>query len=153
MSILVTGANGFIASHAIAQLLAKGLSVHGTVRDPTAQEKVTHLLNLPNAQQNLKLFAADLTTEGCFDEAIAGCSAVIHMATPVLFGSDNPEEATYKPAIAGTEAVLNALDKNGVDVKTFVLTSSMSAAAPQPEPEVKSEIHWSDHDAQIAKNS
>ena len=38
-------------------------------------------------------------------------------------------------------------------VKCLVLTSSMSAAAPQPEPKVKDESHWSDDAAQLARGN
>lgn len=149
--VCITGAGGFIASHVVLQLLEKGYTVRGTVRDPKAA-KNSHLLSMPGASERLQLFAADLTTPGAFDVPVAGCSAVLHMATALPFGSGNGEDDIYIPGMKGMENVLSSVKKAG-SVKTFVLTSSMAAVAPQPEPAVKSEEHWSDPEAQKAKGN
>ena len=149
--VCVTGAGGFIASHVVSQLLGKGYAVHGTVRDPQ-DPKNAHLLSLSGAEERLKLFAADLSDQDAFDAPIAGCFAVIHMATSVLLGSDDGKKQIFDPGMKGMQSVLDSVEKAGT-VKSFVLTSSMSAVAPQPEPSVKSEEHWSDPDAQKAKNN
>ena len=80
--VCVTGASGYIASHIVAQLLEKGYTVRGTVRDPANLEKVGHLHNLPGATpKTLKLFPATLGgDESGFDEAISGSEALIHGA-------------------------------------------------------------------------
>lgn len=57
-------------------------------------KKVAHLLKLQEDDNNhgdLKIFQADLTNEGSFDAAISGCQIVFHVATPVIFESQNPE--------------------------------------------------------------
>jgi len=38
-------------------------------------------------------------------------------------------------------------------VKQCIFTSSMSAMAPQTDPEIKDESHWSDSDLQLSKNN
>ena len=43
MVTVVTGASGYIGSHVVANLLARGESVGATVRDVTDPERVTHL--------------------------------------------------------------------------------------------------------------
>lgn len=152
--VAVTGASGFIASHVVQQLLEKGHTVHGTVRDKTDENKTAHLKALPGAADRLLLFSADLTVPGSFDEAIATCDAVIHVATPIDTTHADPDgEATiFVPAVRGLETVLDSTLKAG-SVKSFVLTSSMSAMAPQPPPAVKTEEHWSDAEAQKAKSN
>lgn len=148
-AVCVTGASGFIASHVVEQLLAKGYTVHGTVRDPSNPDKTKHLKELPGADERLKLFAAELTDgPEKFEEAIRGASAVIHMATAVILNAENGEEDILKPGIAGMNAVLVAVERQAETVKTIVLTSSMAAVAPRPEPEIKTEAHWSDADGQ-----
>jgi len=152
--VAVTGASGFIASHIVQQLLAKGYAVRGTVRDSADEAKTAHLKSLPGADGLLTLFSANLVGEpGRFDECVSGCEAVFHTATPVGLGnSASGKTDIYEAAMASTQELLSAVTKAGT-VKTFVLTSSMSACAPQPEPAVKTEEHWSDAEAQEAKGN
>eukprot|EP00040_Diaphanoeca_grandis_P002940 m.23176 g.23176 ORF g.23176 m.23176 type:complete len:319 (+) comp14101_c0_seq1:71-1027(+) len=151
-TVCVTGASGFIASHIVAQLLEKGWQVRATVRDPTNLKKVAHLKALPNADTNLELVKADLTVASDFITPIKGCDAVIHTATPVIFGAKDGKASIYDPALAGTKAVLDAIVAAGT-VKTMILTSSTSAMAPVPEPVLKSEVHWSDSELQKSKSN
>ena len=65
---------------------------------------------------------------------------------------DDPENSVLRPAVEGTLNVLEACRKAG-SVRTVVLTSSMSAMAPVPEPELKSEAHWSDPEGQKQRGS
>jgi cinnamoyl-CoA reductase len=152
-TVCVTGATGFIASHLVAQLLAKGYAVKGTVRDATDEAKCQHLQRLPGAEKLLKLFSVNLSGEpGRFDECVSGCAAVFHTATPILMGAKDGRSEILEPAMSSTKELLTAVAKAG-SVKTFVLTSSMSAVAPVPEPPVKTEAHWSDDAAQEAKGN
>ena len=150
-TVCVTGASGFIASHIVQQLLSKGYSVKGTVRNAGDEAKTAHLRGLAGAAERLKLYSIDLSGEpGRFDECVKGCTAVFHTATPVLLGSGDGKAQIYEPAMQSTQELLDAVQRAG-SVETFVLTSSMSAVAPQPEPPVKTEAHWSDDAAQEAK--
>ena len=144
-SVCVTGASGFIASHIVAQLLEKGYTVKATVRDASDAKKTAHLTNLCGAAERLQLLSVNLMGEpNRFDECIAGCVAIFHTATPVVMGAGADGKAQiYEPAMKSTEELLTAITKAGT-IKLFVLTSSMSAVAPQPEPAVKTEEHWSD---------
>lgn len=54
-------------------------------------EKTKPLLELPGAKERLSIWKADLSDEGSFDEAIAGCTGVFHVATPMDFDSQDPE--------------------------------------------------------------
>lgn len=124
--VLVTGANGYIASWLVKYLLDDGLTVHATVRDPNNQAKVGHLLKLTeDSKGTLKLFAADLMQDGAFDEAMQGCELVMHLASPfVIMGIKDPYKQLIDPARKGTQNVLEAA--NRIDsVKRIVLTSSV----------------------------
>ena len=80
--ICVTGANGFIASHLVGQLLAAGYRVRGTVRKVDDPEKVDHLKALAescDAADRLSFAAADLMEAGSFDE---GMREALAQATP-----------------------------------------------------------------------
>lgn len=121
-TVCVTGATGFTAAQTVKQLLERGYRVHGTCRslDPA---KTQHLTCLPGAQENLKLFKADLLHPGAFDEPIAGCAAVFHMASPFFVTKENSssvnsrgeqynEENLLKPAVDGTLNVLRSCQKH-----------------------------------------
>ena len=124
-TVCVTGASGFVASHCVQQLLEAGYTVHGTVRSLTNPDKVRHLTSLFGASERLKLFEADLLKEGSFDEAVAGCEAVLHTASPFTSDKTMTEDDFCKPAIQGTLNVLGSLKRNGV--KICVITSSTAA--------------------------
>ena len=71
--VCVTGASGFISGHVVKQLLAKGYTVRGTVRDASNVEKTAHLMALPGAAERLQLFSASLQDPSAFLEPIKGC--------------------------------------------------------------------------------
>jgi hypothetical protein len=51
--------------------------------DGGVAEKAKYLLQLPGASDRLKLFSANLLEPGSFDEVVAGCDGVFHVATPI----------------------------------------------------------------------
>ena len=143
--ILVTGAAGYLASWVVEHLLRQGHNVHGSVRSLDDQTKIGHLQQLASTLPGtLRLFAADLLTEGSFDEAMQGCDAVIHCASPYfLEDCPDPEAQLLQPAVQGTRNVLSAVNRCQ-SVRRVVLTSSVLALfndakdhAAQPVPTVQ----------------
>jgi len=55
------------------------------------EKKTEHLLALDGAKEKLKLFKADLLEEGSFEQAIEGCDAVFHTASPVSLTVTDPQ--------------------------------------------------------------
>ncbi|CAF1924430.1 unnamed protein product, partial [Brassica napus] len=53
--------------------------------------KTEHLLALEGAKERLKLFKADLLEECSFEQAIEGCDAVFHTASPVKYIVTDPQ--------------------------------------------------------------
>jgi len=140
ITVCVTGASGFIASHAISQLLEKGYTVRGTVRGDTSS--YSYLSSLPGAKERLELIQADLLTEGAFDSAVAGCEYVLHTASPYFVNVKDPQQELVDPAVKGTTNVLNSCKKAG-SVKRVVLTSSMAAITDEPNSDkVFTENDW-----------
>lgn len=71
--ILVTGANGFIASHVADELLKIGYKVRGTVRDATRSSWLQELFDKKYGPGKFEMVVVeDMVTPGAFDEATKG---------------------------------------------------------------------------------
>ncbi|KAK4276563.1 hypothetical protein QN277_014696 [Acacia crassicarpa] len=142
-TVCVTGASGFIGSWLVMRLLERGYTVRATVRDPGNEKKVKHLLQLPKADTHLSLWKADLAHEGSFDEAINGCTAVLHVATPMDFESKDPENEVIKPTINGLLSIMKAC--LNAKVRKLVFTSSAGTVdVTEHQKPVFDETCWSD---------
>lgn len=144
-TVCVTGCAGFIASHVVRLLLDRGYTVHGTVRSLADRARLEHITGLPGAEARLKLFEADLLTPGSFDAAMAGCSAVLHMASPFFVKAADPATELIRPAVEGTQNVLRSAMRCAT-VKCCVVTSSAASVyvSRRPADHFYTEDDWSD---------
>lgn len=130
-TVLVTGGSGFIASHCIIQLAAAGYQVKATVRDLSRTNKLNQtLLNGLEKYEGKSDLSVDwqvtnLSSDEGWDEAMAGCDYVLHVASPIAMQLPKDEDEMVKPAVEGTLRVLKAASKAGV--KRVVITSSVAA--------------------------
>jgi dihydroflavonol-4-reductase len=139
-TVLVSGANGFIAAHAVEQLLERGDAVVGTVRDPRDSSKNQALLAMSGAAERLKLVAADLSAVDPFS-AHMDVDAVLHMASPYSLNVKDPQRDLVDPAVNGTLSLLRAAAASP-RVRRIVLTSSMAAITDEPDGRVLTEADW-----------
>lgn len=124
-TVLVTGISGFIAKHCALELLRGGYAVRGTVRSLRRSGEVSAAL-APHADLAHLAFAqADLESDEGWAEAVAGCTYVLHVASPFPAREPNNEQELIRPAVEGTLRVLRAAA--AADVERFVQTSSMAA--------------------------
>jgi nucleoside-diphosphate-sugar epimerase len=126
-TVLVTGGSGFIGSHCILQLLAAGHQVRTTVRSLEREPAVRALLQAGGADPGgrLSFFAADLTRDEGWAEAVKGCDHVLHVASPFPGTLPRHEDELIVPARDGALRVLRAARDAGV--RRVVLTSSFAA--------------------------
>ncbi len=125
--VLVTGANGYVASWLVKKLLEDGITVHAAVRNPQNEEKIKHLRAIAdNSKGNIKFFKANLLTEGSYQTAMEGCELVYHTASPFFTDVKDPQKELIEPAEQGTANVLNTVNLVS-SVKRVVVTSSCAA--------------------------
>ncbi|MEO8059614.1 MAG: NAD-dependent epimerase/dehydratase family protein [Burkholderiales bacterium] len=123
--VLVSGGSGYIAGFLIRQLVAEGWRVHTTVRSLAKEGAVRQLLAVDNSR--LSFFAADLNADAGWAEAMAGCSHVAHLASPLPGGVPKSADDLILPARDGALRALRTARAAGV--KRFVMTSSVAAIA------------------------
>jgi len=115
MNVLVTGANGLLATNTIIALLSRGYRVTGLIRNP-------HKFLLP-PQPNLRLAVGDITHVESLEKAAEGCHCVIHCAATTDQNLLRCE-AYHRINVTGTENVIQAALKNGVKKMIYVGTAN-----------------------------
>ncbi|KAF7950565.1 hypothetical protein EAE96_007847 [Botrytis aclada] len=149
-TVLVTGANGFVGSHVVDQLLQAGYNVVGVVRSHDKGAWLLRYFDSKYGPNRLKLFVVpDLTVQGSLDDAVRGCEGVCHTASDVSFSLD--PDAVIPVVLSLTERVLEAVEKSQT-VKRIVLTSSQSATVwliPNKVTRITKES-WNNHSVQQA---
>lgn len=145
-TVLVTGGTGFIGINCILQLLQEGYIVKTTLRSLKRKDEVISLLKGAGIQsfENLSFVEADLTNDFNWNQAVEGCTYVLHVASP--FPAGEPEDANELiiPARDGALRVLKAACDAGV--KRVVLTSSFAAIGYSKDPKsyTFTEEDWTD---------
>jgi len=143
--VAVTGASGYIGAHTVLCLLQKGYTVHACVRDAKDEGKCAHLLEMTRAglPGRLELFSADVLVKGSYDVPFKGCSAVMHVGTPMGYGGNNGPRAIYDGSVVGTKNLVESVKKCGT-IKRVVYTSSFAAIGhPAPLGYKFTESDWS----------
>ncbi|KAH7240747.1 uncharacterized protein BKA55DRAFT_575704 [Fusarium redolens] len=120
--ILITGANGYIASVAVQDFLQRGYRVRGTVRSIDANTWMkTHF------GPNFELVeVTSISTHGVFDEALQGVDGVVHTAMNMDMNPQN--QAIIDDTINSNLYLLQAAAKVPT-VRSVVITSSLAACA------------------------
>ena len=124
-TVFVSGGSGYIAGFLIRQLVEAGWMVHTSIRDLAKEGAVRASLKVDDSK--VRFFAADLMSDAGWAEAMAGCSHVAHVASPLPAKAPKSDDELIVPARDGALRALRAARAAGVT--RFVMTSSMAAIA------------------------
>ena len=124
-TVLVTGGSGYIAGFIIRQLVAEGWTVNTTIRTLKREAEVRGWLAVDNTKLNF--FAADLMSDDGWADAVAGCTHVEHVASPLPSNAPKSDDELIIPAREGALRALRFAHAAGV--KRLVMTSSVAAIA------------------------
>ncbi|KAL5336900.1 putative aldehyde reductase [Aspergillus crustosus] len=121
--ILVTGANGYIATHVIDILLSMGYNVRGTIRSPRPWLNEYFDTKYGSGRLETTIVPA-LDNPTLWTEKLDGVAGVLHIASDLSWNSDPAAVIPFakKAAICILEAA--AREKS---INRFILTSSSSA--------------------------
>ena len=140
--VLVTGASGYIALHCISELLKKGYSVRGSLRNLDREEEVRSSIKKDVADDNLEFCKLNLLSDDGWQDAMHGCEYLLHMASPFITYEPKNEDDLIRPAKEGTLRALKFAKDAGV--KKVVLTSSVAAIAYGHKKPICGPSDWSD---------
>lgn len=125
--ILVTGVTGYVGKWVALDLLRAGYPVRGTLRSLSRSAEVTETIARELGQGALaclELVEADLLDDRGWAEAMAGISAVMHVAAAIRADEPKDQSLVIRPALEGTRRVLTAAADAGI--RRIILTSSIA---------------------------
>lgn len=131
--VLVTGASGFIAKHCIAELLRRDYAVQATLRNMGRADETRRGVGRAGADASTVSFvAADLLHDDGWEQAMEGCTFVLHVASPFPLTQPRNADDVIRPAREGAVRVLEAARRAGIE--RVVMTSSVVAITlPWPD--------------------
>ncbi len=124
--VLLTGISGFLGGHVALALLQARFKVRGSVRNIAKTGKVHNALSRLGADTDrLEFVELDLMDDRGWQEAVAGCRYVQHVASPFVTSMPEDKNALIRPAVEGTARAVGFALASGVD--RVVVTSSTVA--------------------------
>lgn len=130
MKCLVLGGRGFIGSHLIDALLARGYHVRCFDRPHVVSLGEAHLDN-----PNFELYEGDLVSEADVTEALVGCDACFHLVSTTLPKSSNADPVfDVESNVLGTVRLLAHAVKSGLRKVIFVSSGGTVYGVPTQLP-------------------
>lgn len=115
MTILVTGATGFIGSALVRQLAGRGQRVRAMVRPRTDRRNLEGL--------DVEYAEADLADPRSLAQVLEGCNTLYHVAADYRLWARNSADL-YKINVDGTRAIMQLANQAGI--RRIVYTSSVA---------------------------
>lgn len=130
MKVLVTGADGFIGSHVVEALLARGHDVRAMVLYNSFNSWGWLDELEAGVRRDLDVFAGDVRDPHGVDVAVAGCDVVLHLAALVAIPYSYHSPDTYVDVnVRGTLNVLQAARRHGTRRVVHTSTSEVYGTA------------------------
>lgn len=130
MKVLVTGANGMLATHTIRYLSGEGYKVKALLRDKRKYQLEPH--------PAVELFQGDIRNKDNVLEAVKGCDFLVHTAAVTA-----PEYVTYSPYydvnVTGTRNLLEAAVKNHLRKVIYVSSANTVGHGSKRDPGTESD--------------
>lgn len=128
--ILVTGADGFIGSHLVEELVRQGHSVRAFVYYNSFNSWGWLDSLDANVRASLDVFAGDVRDPFGVKEAMRGCDVVLHLAALIAIPYSYHSPATYvETNVSGTLNVVQAARELGVEKVVHTSTSEVYGTA------------------------
>jgi len=130
--VLVTGSGGFISSHLVETLLARGAKVRAFVRYTSRKDPGLLRQLSPEDFDKLEIIAGDLRDEHAVRHAVKGCQVVFHLGAliSIPYSYQHPVEVAGTNFM-GTLNVLVACREYGVERLVHTSTSEVYGTARQ----------------------
>ncbi len=115
MTLLVTGASGFVGSAVVRRLIADGNDARALVRPASRRDNLDGI--------DVEIVEGDLTDVASLRAAVSGCEGMFHVAADYRLWVRNPDQM-YRANVAGTRDIMQAAADAGVE--RIVYTSSVA---------------------------
>lgn len=141
--VLVTGANGYLATWILRTLLEQGYAVKGAVRSAPKGEYLKKLFEQYGVAFSY-IVIGDMAKEGAFDSHVQDVQAVLHTAARATSHAKSLDDPA-RVNVNSTLALLNSVLHHGPNVRRFVYTSTTGTTVDEPGKTLTEEtVKWND---------
>jgi farnesol dehydrogenase len=119
MKYLITGANGYIGTHLVRQLVHQGNEVHAFILPGTDDSLIQH--------PNIRIFEGDVLRPEDLQEALAGCEAVFHLAS-IVSPWEKDAGIFHRINVQGTQLIMQQCLEQGI--RRVLISSSCGIFGP-----------------------
>ncbi|KGQ81524.1 hypothetical protein MEW_05491 [Candida albicans P60002] len=155
-TVFVAGAGGYIGKHIVSQLLSKGYTVIGSVRNDEKGERLVSLFENDNFTY---VVVEEAEAKGAFDKPLKDhphIKVFIDTASPLPIGV-NYEKQLIRRTSKGIKFILSSIKDHGPNITKVVITSSIASCMNEKQSHdpnfVVDESKWNPDKHSVGKNN